>query len=97
MKRIQNKYLRWSLNLILATYFFSYILLSANGRYHGPYQSVTARATDGALVMRQQFIWEPLHARLDRFGFNWSGAVYSPLILLDRLIWHRDKLVQLEP
>lgn len=92
----RRPWVRWSARLFLTAYLVSYILLSLNGGYYGPYRYPVLTKPDGSWAMRQQFIWEPFHARLDRYGYNWSGAVFVLPILADRLVWHRDKIITID-
>jgi hypothetical protein len=78
--------------VLLAVYFISYLVLTLNGSYRGPYPPTGEQEmVDGVWVIRHQYLWHPHGTRFDRFGFNFAGAAYSPLIMLDRLIWHRNK------
>ncbi len=93
---LKRKWVRRFLVAFWIVYPACYLSLTVNGDYYGPHRYPVLNKPDGSWAMRQQYIWHPFHARLDRFGFNWSGAIFSPLILVDRLVWHRDKIITLD-
>lgn len=92
----KRKSVRRFLVVFWIVYPACYLSLTVNGDYCGPHRYPVLNKPDGSWAMRQQFIWQAFHARLDRFCFNWSGAIFSPLILVDRLVWHRDKIITID-
>ena len=88
---IRRRWVQRSAMVFWIVYLSTYLALTLNGGYYGPYVSGRTRLKDSGWALRDCYIWEPLHTRLDRYGMNWSGAIFSPMILLDRLVWHRDK------
>ncbi len=88
-----GKWMRRSLVAFWAVYFVTYLLLTLHGDYYGPYVAGKTRLKNSGWALRDSYILEPYHARFDRSGFNWAGAIFSPMILLDRLVCHRDKYI----
>ena len=78
-------------NLLLVCYISSYVFLSATGHYMSyPTASGHLRFKDVGLAIRDRALWEPRGTVLTSIDFNVLGAVYSPLILIDRYCWHRN-------
>lgn len=90
LKRLkQLKWPKW----VLLGYFTSYLLLSLLGNYEGPYPSGNTRIFGGMWSVSDQYVWQPKGATFGPYDLNILGGVFSPLILIDRCIWHRDRQV----
>jgi hypothetical protein len=93
-KRGKQKDLRQrAIQVFLIIYFVGYFSLTFGGNYYGPYPPTGQQKFDGdTWIIQHQYIWEPYWTHLDRFGrMNFFGAIYCPLILLDRWLWHHDR------
>jgi len=82
---------------VLLLYFAAYFPLSIAGWYAGPYASGKTRIFSGTWAVRDHYVWRPRFVVWERFEFNFLGAIYCPLVLVDRYLWHRDKPAQLHP
>jgi hypothetical protein len=77
--------------IFLILYFMLYILLSVSGKY----EDRLDRSGNEKLVwpsVPDPQIWEPKFLKLRANNWNCGGLFYCPLILLDRLVWHRNLL-----
>jgi hypothetical protein len=90
---LKNRYVGWLLNAVLLSYFAGYIALSSQGGYDGPFASGKTRIFDNAWSVRDKFIWQPMYACFGNSGYNFLGVIFSPMIVVDRFLWHRDKLI----
>lgn len=88
-----KRFLRCAVKAFYVLYFGGYFFITLNGTYLGPYPPPAEKQfLNGDWLFLHRYIWQPYGARLDRYGkINFLGAVYSPLILLDRTLWHHDK------
>ena len=77
--------------VILVAYIGSYLVLTIFGEYRGPVASGRTKLFDWGWSALDSYIWQPKYLMLKRNNYNVGGLVYSPLILLDRMVWHRDK------
>ena len=82
-------------SILLAVYVGIYIALSAAGEYR-PTFSGKRRYTFGLAVMDRS-IWQPNGLRWERYKSikgqsdtrgNVPGYLFSPLIVMDRALWH---------
>jgi len=92
-KRLRNKLA----SAVLLLYFAAYLPLTAGGSYAGPYVSGKRRIFSQTWAVLDHYVWRPKFIVWERFDFNFLGALYCPLVLLDRYFWHHDKPAQLDP
>ncbi|HEY3855248.1 MAG TPA: hypothetical protein VGO67_12715 [Verrucomicrobiae bacterium] len=79
-------------SFLLVLYFGSYLALTVKGNYmEWPVPSGNFRIAGGAWAVRDIVLWQPKGTRLSVYGVNVLGAIYGPLIFLDRKLWHREK------
>ncbi len=85
------------LSAVLLLYFAAYFPFTIAGDYAGPYASGKTRIFSGTWAVRDHYVWRPRLVVWERFEFNFLGAIYCPLVLIDRYLWHHDKPAQLDP
>ena len=90
--------------IIIAVYLLSYLILTLFGDY---YFSQTWRCRDSEIgfTLSGIIIWQPMFCRWQaNYEFadgsqgsrgDIMGYLYSPLIYLDRVIWHRTQKIPL--
>jgi hypothetical protein len=75
--------------VFLVLYFGFYILLSVMGKYDSHLDTSGKTKFVWGLSVPDVQIWQPKYLMLRSSNWNFEGLLYSPMILLDRLIWHK--------
>jgi len=71
-------------------YLFVYLFLSLNGEYRGPVASGKTKLFDWGWNAGDTYLWQPKFLYLKPNNWNYGGLIFSPLIGVDRLIWHKN-------
>jgi hypothetical protein len=95
MKWLERNFVRIG-SVICVLYFGSYVLLSTLGKYDDRLDTTGKTKFVWGFSVPDIQIWQPKFLMLRSNNYNYGGLVYSPLIQLDRLLWHKNKSVQLE-
>jgi hypothetical protein len=89
-KRLERTFVKIGY-VTLALYFGSYVLLSAFGKYDDHLDASGKTKFVWGFSVPDIQIWQSKFLMLRSNNYNCGGLVYSPLIELDRLIWHKNK------
>jgi hypothetical protein len=76
---------------ICALYFCSYLILTLNGEYKGPVSSGKTKLFGTWWNAQDEYVWQPKYLTLEPNYFNGGGLIFSPLIELDRKVWHKGQ------
>jgi hypothetical protein len=78
----------WS---FVGVYVLTYLVLTSNGQYNDRLTVSGKRRYSFGLAIPDVRVWQPKYARLSPTGINFLGYFFSPLIYLDRWLWHQDQ------
>jgi len=75
---------------IVVLYIGCYIVLSALGQYDNRLDASGKTKYTFGLSVPDVYVWQPKCLMLRSNNWNYGGLFYSSLILIDRMIWHKN-------
>lgn len=78
---------------IVFLYIIIYIALSVFGEYSNRLTITGKYRYKNGLGMPDAIVWNPYMIQFETYNKNILGIAFSPLLLLDRVFWHRNKSI----